>query len=74
MKRPLHHILEVALGVSMLCLYYKNPDCSGYRALRETKTTSKMTSLTARDKANVLAFWSKVSSKADDIGMDAITR
>ncbi|XP_062294020.1 hemoglobin embryonic subunit alpha-like [Scomber scombrus] len=33
-----------------------------------------MTSLTAKDKANVLAFWSKVSTKADDIGMDAISR
>eukprot|EP00064_Thunnus_orientalis_P026403 superscaffoldBa00016651_g26911 len=33
-----------------------------------------MTSLTAKDKANVKAFWDKVSSKADDIGMDAISR
>ncbi|XP_076608510.1 hemoglobin embryonic subunit alpha-like [Chaetodon auriga] len=33
-----------------------------------------MTSLTAKDKATVKAFWAKVSSKADDIGTDALCR
>nr|XP_046271971.1 hemoglobin subunit alpha-1-like [Scatophagus argus] len=31
-------------------------------------------SLTAKDKATVKAFWSKVSGKADDIGSDALSR
>ncbi|XP_040918172.1 hemoglobin embryonic subunit alpha-like [Toxotes jaculatrix] len=33
-----------------------------------------MTSLTAKDKDTVKAFWSKVSSKAEDIGTDALSR
>ncbi|KAM9779697.1 hemoglobin embryonic subunit alpha-like [Neosynchiropus ocellatus] len=33
-----------------------------------------MTSLTAKDKATVRAFWSKVSPKATDIGTDALAR
>ncbi|XP_041812159.1 hemoglobin embryonic subunit alpha-like [Chelmon rostratus] len=33
-----------------------------------------MTSLTAKDKDTVRAFWAKVSSKADDIGTDALSR
>ncbi|XP_070836365.1 hemoglobin embryonic subunit alpha [Chaetodon trifascialis] len=31
-------------------------------------------SLTAKDKATVKALWSKISSKADDIGADALSR
>lgn len=33
-----------------------------------------MTSLTARDKEVVRAFWAKVSGKADEIGSNAVTR
>uniref|UniRef100_UPI0037E8C1E8 hemoglobin embryonic subunit alpha-like n=1 Tax=Semicossyphus pulcher TaxID=241346 RepID=UPI0037E8C1E8 len=33
-----------------------------------------MTSLTEKDKATVKAFWSKVSSRAEDIGTDALAR
>ncbi|KAM9843569.1 hemoglobin embryonic subunit alpha [Aulostomus maculatus] len=33
-----------------------------------------MTSLTAKDKAVVREFWAKVSSKRDEIGMDALAR
>ncbi|XP_071326201.1 hemoglobin embryonic subunit alpha [Trachinotus anak] len=33
-----------------------------------------MTSLTAKDKDTVKAFWAKVSSKAEDIGTDALSR
>ena len=33
-----------------------------------------MTSLTAKDKETVKAFWAKVSSKAEDIGKDALGR
>ncbi|XP_020511555.1 hemoglobin embryonic subunit alpha [Labrus bergylta] len=33
-----------------------------------------MTSLSAKDKATVQAFWSKVSGKAGDIGADALSR
>ncbi|KAM4531208.1 hemoglobin embryonic subunit alpha-like [Odontesthes bonariensis] len=33
-----------------------------------------MTTLTAKDKDTVRAFWSKVSSKSADIGMDALAR
>ncbi|XP_028267196.1 hemoglobin embryonic subunit alpha-like [Parambassis ranga] len=33
-----------------------------------------MTSLTAKDKDAVKAFWAKISSKADDIGPEALTR
>lgn len=33
-----------------------------------------MTSLTAKDKATVKAFWAKVSGKAEDIGKDAVAR
>lgn len=31
-------------------------------------------SLSDKDKASVKAFWSKIGSKADDIGADALTR
>ena len=74
MKRPLQPILEVVPGVSVLCFNYKTQHCLGYKALSDTQPTGKMTSLTAKDKSTVLAFWAKVSSKADDIGMDAISR
>uniref|UniRef100_A0A3B4XKQ7 Hemoglobin subunit epsilon 1 n=1 Tax=Seriola lalandi dorsalis TaxID=1841481 RepID=A0A3B4XKQ7_SERLL len=33
-----------------------------------------MTSLTAKDKETVRAFWAKVSGKAEDIGKDALNR
>ncbi|XP_071326098.1 hemoglobin embryonic subunit alpha-like [Trachinotus anak] len=33
-----------------------------------------MTSLTAKDKSTVKAFWAKVSPKAQDIGADAVSR
>ncbi|XP_062294700.1 hemoglobin embryonic subunit alpha [Scomber scombrus] len=33
-----------------------------------------MTSLTAKDKATVKAFWGKISSKADEIGANALGR
>ncbi|XP_042248011.1 hemoglobin embryonic subunit alpha-like [Thunnus albacares] len=33
-----------------------------------------MTSLTAKDKANVKAFWAKIAPQADDIGADALSR
>ncbi|CAJ1076029.1 hemoglobin embryonic subunit alpha-like [Xyrichtys novacula] len=33
-----------------------------------------MTSLTAKDKATVKAFWGKVGSKAEEIGTDALAR
>ncbi|XP_072225503.1 hemoglobin embryonic subunit alpha [Leuresthes tenuis] len=33
-----------------------------------------MTSLTAKDKDTVRAFWAKVSAKAEDIGKDALAR
>ncbi|XP_022595080.1 hemoglobin embryonic subunit alpha-like [Seriola dumerili] len=33
-----------------------------------------MTSLTAKDKQTVRAFWAKVSGKAEDIGKDALNR
>lgn len=31
-------------------------------------------SLTDKDKATILAFWSKIDDQADDIGADALTR
>ncbi|XP_042248015.1 hemoglobin embryonic subunit alpha-like [Thunnus maccoyii] len=33
-----------------------------------------MTSLTAKDKSAVKAFWAKIAPKADDIGADALSR
>ncbi|XP_022595153.1 hemoglobin subunit alpha-1 [Seriola dumerili] len=33
-----------------------------------------MTSLTAKDKDTVKAFWAKISGKAEDIGTDALSR
>ncbi|XP_077590854.1 hemoglobin embryonic subunit alpha-like [Stigmatopora nigra] len=33
-----------------------------------------MTSLTAKDKATVVAFWEKVAPKTEEIGMDALAR
>ncbi|XP_042248003.1 hemoglobin embryonic subunit alpha [Thunnus thynnus] len=33
-----------------------------------------MTSLTAKDKSVVKAFWAKIAPKADDIGADALSR
>ena len=73
-KRPLQPILEVVLGVSMLSFDYKNLHCFTFKALSDNQLTGKMTTLTAKDKANVKAFWAKIAPKADDIGADALSR
>ncbi|XP_034567142.1 LOW QUALITY PROTEIN: hemoglobin embryonic subunit alpha-like [Notolabrus celidotus] len=52
---------------------HKNP--ARFRTHRSnSESTCKMTSLTPKDKATVKAFWGRVSSKADDIGCDALAR
>uniref|UniRef100_A0AAQ6ACT7 Hemoglobin, alpha embryonic 1.2 n=2 Tax=Amphiprion ocellaris TaxID=80972 RepID=A0AAQ6ACT7_AMPOC len=42
--------------------------------LRIDPQNFKMTSLTAKDKATVKAFWAQVSGRAEDIGKDALGR
>eukprot|EP00064_Thunnus_orientalis_P024944 superscaffoldBa00011547_g25266 len=44
-----------------------------FKALSDTQPASKMTSLTAKDKSAVKAFWAKIAPKADDIGADALS-
>uniref|UniRef100_A0A3Q4HDJ1 Globin domain-containing protein n=2 Tax=Neolamprologus brichardi TaxID=32507 RepID=A0A3Q4HDJ1_NEOBR len=39
-----------------------------------TATTGKMTSLSAKDKNTVKAFWAKVAGKEEQIGCDAVSR
>jgi len=67
--------LEEDLGVSMLCFEHKNPSLLGLiTAFSNTRSTGKMTSLTAKDKQTVKAFWAKVSGKSEDIGAAAVAR
>ena len=65
-------ILMVILGVTSLGLEYKTPTV--WADYANSLTTDKMTSLTAKDKETVKAFWATMASKAGDIGADALHR
>ncbi|CAB1429140.1 unnamed protein product [Pleuronectes platessa] len=67
---PVLHILEVFSGVSTFCFRLKTPIVSADRAFSDSQAPDKMTSLTAKDKETVKAFWAKMASKAQDIGAD----
>ena len=65
-------ILMAVLGVTSLGHEYKTPKVWADNA--NSLTTDTMTSLTAKDKETVKAFWAKMASKAQDIGADALNR
>uniref|UniRef100_A0A672FL48 Hemoglobin embryonic subunit alpha n=1 Tax=Salarias fasciatus TaxID=181472 RepID=A0A672FL48_SALFA len=49
-------------------------DIKGPRRASSSHTSSKMTTLTVRDKDTIRAFWAKISTHAPDIGKDALSR
>ena len=66
-------ILGAVLGVPEFCLRHKTLTVFTAYCTQLT-IRDNMTSLTAKDKETVKAFWAKVSSKAEDIGKDALGR
>lgn len=66
-------IMKVVLGVSTLSFKHKKllKHCLHFGS---RTNRIKMTSLTAKDKDTVRAFWAKVDSKKEDIGVGALCR
>ncbi|XP_030591141.1 hemoglobin embryonic subunit alpha-like [Archocentrus centrarchus] len=53
---------------------YKSPQTLSRSGQLQTKEAITMTSLSAKDKTTVKAFWAKVAGREEDIGCEAISR
>ncbi|XP_024920450.1 uncharacterized protein LOC112488437 [Cynoglossus semilaevis] len=69
-------ISEQVLGVTVLCFEHKRLHACRHASqhLASIKEPATMTTLTAKDKAAVRAFWDKISGHVETIGKSSLSR